>query len=771
LALGEGEEMTTETLATATRTATYTWDAEERRFRDRWGRYVARSEVRAALDRYTDNLQAEVGDITEQLVAGQLDIGSWQLRMEALIKRGHVAATEIAKGGKAQVGPREWGKTGAILRQEYAYLARFARQLEDGRPVNGGTVARAKMYAIAPTATYENLLRDDDIANGFDIERRIRHSNNSCDNCVEYEDMGWQSAGVLPGIGKRCKCLTRCQCTFERMRSEASKAARRKAKMSAKPVVLDQDACDRRRRRAALRDSVEAAPVRLHKSTWLPATELPTLRFAIGTLPATTDEALAAINSLASARGGKALKAEDVYVHYVEAANSNFIGDRWMFLHETTLRNIANGGASGFAFMNSHRTGGLSSPSELPFGRTFAGRYEEHEAEGRTFKRALVGVYMVKGVHPNGSAGPSTDDMHSSIESGTLSDVSMGLTGGTRVCDLCAVDVEEVDDEGDYLCSHVPGTHSKMSDEDREAQVARGVEGGVASYSLLNASPQEVSAVFKGAVPGAGFRKAVGLASRRGLGLATGREIVLAYGPMLTHGERSKLRGKPMAKKGFTLGDLFRRAEEAPDELDGIELAIIERPHEGQGGANGASATDRTGTGTATPPAAPQALTDRERRALLREANMDAREYLDSMKGKFSPHEAAGFKAVYLLAALDDERNTGDVAAVLATLTDQERANLGTFKDVPVRRVDLLKLSQAHRSGHTGAALASGKEDVGDAEVLRPGERALPSVPTGEDELGQDMDATFALAATTPAGVAALKETPEGRAWCQKNGK
>lgn len=219
-----------ETLATATGTKvdTYTWDAEERRYRDRFGRMVSRENIRKAVDRYTDNLQAEVGNLTERMVAGEVEVGEWQIQMEALIKRGHVAATMIAKGGKDQIGAREWGKTGAILRQEYGYLARFARQLEDGRPVNGGTVARAKMYAIAPTATYENIMRDDDIAEGFDIERRHRHSNNSCDNCVEYESMGWQSAGVLPGIGKRCKCLKRCQCTFERMRSEASKKERAK---------------------------------------------------------------------------------------------------------------------------------------------------------------------------------------------------------------------------------------------------------------------------------------------------------------------------------------------------------------------------------------------------------------------------------------------------------------------------------------------------------------------------------------------------------------
>ena len=221
------------TPATGTKLDTYTWNPEERRYRHRSGRLVSREDVRRGIDRYTDNLQAEVGDITERLVAGELEVGEWQIRMERIVKRAHVTATMIAKGGKEQVGAKEWGKTGAILKFEYDHLYRFARQLEAGRPLNGGTVARAKMYAIAATSTYENILRDDDISEGFDVERRHRHSDQSCDQCIEYEARGWQRAGVLPGIGQRCKCLKRCRCTFERKRSAVAEAER--ARMPPRP--------------------------------------------------------------------------------------------------------------------------------------------------------------------------------------------------------------------------------------------------------------------------------------------------------------------------------------------------------------------------------------------------------------------------------------------------------------------------------------------------------------------------------------------------------
>jgi hypothetical protein len=205
----------------------YTWDEGPRQFRDKWGRFVARSDVRASLDRYLDVLQIEIEQVTQELVDRSRSIGSWQAKMEGIIKRSHTAAASIAKGGWKQAGPRDWSRVGNIVKEQYAYLARFARQLEDGRPLSRGTIVRAQMYGLAATGTYEEILREDDLKNGFDEERRLLHSVESCPQCLEYAQRGWQPAGQLPGIGKASQCLTRCRCTFERRRSQASRERRK----------------------------------------------------------------------------------------------------------------------------------------------------------------------------------------------------------------------------------------------------------------------------------------------------------------------------------------------------------------------------------------------------------------------------------------------------------------------------------------------------------------------------------------------------------------
>jgi hypothetical protein len=563
------------------------------------------------------------------------------------------------------------------------------------------------------------------------------------------------------------------------------------------PGVLDYSgpataACDKRRRRAALRDSVEAAPVRLLRDGDFIHESSGRLKFSLGTLPETDEEALGMINLPRLARGDRPLRlarpklghassdrgelaeqdreaeGEEVFIHYAEAANNRFIGDRFMFLHETTLRNVATGGAHGIAFLNSHRSGGLSEPTELPFGYTFSGRYEEHELTGgEVFRRTLLGIYMIKGARPNGSGGPPTDDLSRGIDAGTIRDVSMGLSGGSRICDVCGVDLEERNEKGRYVCPHAPGTDEEMEEEQREGQMARGVAKGYASYSLVDAYPNEVSAVYKGAVPGAGFRKSLELSHDPGFRERRGREVLAAYGPLLTIGERLALGGRAPAPTRTQIGgfptvklkDLVQAAREGDESAGEMEFAVIQAaPKAPPVGSMGLSAGSRAeeappaGHGSKAAPTAHEGLSERDRNSIVREARLDAREYLATMAGKFSPHEVDSFTAAYALAMLDDA----------------ERPAINPMSGEPVKRVDLVKAMHEHRgessSGLVKGAKKGGADLVGSTPVVKPGETALPHVE-GPDPEAAKRERTFANLAGSEQGriILANDMGPEGK--------
>lgn len=296
-------------------------------------------------------------------------------------------------------------------------------------------------------------------------------------------------------------------------------------------TAFNSQKCEQRNRIAGGRLGINAFPLQFK-----PAGERREILASktVGSLPDTPEASLRAINALLP-EGAQKLGPEDVYIHHLEAANSNFIGDRFMFLHDSTLKNIAKGAKNGISFMNSHRTGGLSSPAEMPFGQTFAGLYEQGlDGKGNPVQRTTVGVWMLRGVEPNGSGGPSTDTLNRMLESGSLRDVSVGLRGGETICDVCGNDVNDYEN-----CSHIPGTVRDMSADQIKSQKQRDPNNktGVATYSLFNADFGEISAVYDGAVPGAGVQKVMNFARHADLQQGDVRAFLLdameQYGALL----------------------------------------------------------------------------------------------------------------------------------------------------------------------------------------------------------------------------------------------
>lgn len=195
----------------------YTWDPRARQYRDARGRFVPRTAVRQALSEFVDAAAVRIEVDARLLQAGRINLSEWQLRMEANLKAIHTASAAIAAGGWAQATARDWSAAAVRLKKQYAFLRRFARQIEQGLPLDGRFLVRAASYAVAGDGTYERVLRGIDLASGLVIEeRRIINSEHPCASCITYRALGWQAPGVLPDTGEDCLCGMRCRCTFER---------------------------------------------------------------------------------------------------------------------------------------------------------------------------------------------------------------------------------------------------------------------------------------------------------------------------------------------------------------------------------------------------------------------------------------------------------------------------------------------------------------------------------------------------------------------------
>jgi hypothetical protein len=473
---------------------------------------------------------------------------------------------------------------------------------------------------------------------------------------------------------------------------------------------------------------------------------------ARGTLPRTEAAAVERINKVRG-DGHDPLTAEQVYVTYAEAGNSNFISKYFMFLGDSSLRNIARRAERSMAFMNSHRTGGLSTPAELPYGRTFAGRFERAiTPDGRRFSRTMLGVYMLRGEYPNGQNGPSTDSLYAGIKAGTIFDVSLGIQGGDEFCDVCGNPLGAYNPETyEDICPHIPGTHRKMTEEEIADSLARGVPGGVCSFTLEDATAGEVSPVFDGAVPGAGFRKALRAARARDLSASDLEEARRSFGPLARRRDFSPEppdRGRPAPnprgpampnrKSTVTLANLARVLGEL-----GIE---VEDPDEGAAPPAPPPARPATLTAIAAAPTpAPErpAGGDDDRHRLLEEQVNRLEQALTAQRAAHEAEARAQRKATVLAQA--------------ATWADAQ-VRLGAA--IPAEREGLVGLhAQAAMDDHESPAQVQYR-DGSDTPKLGSRVDALAATfaRRGRHDFTREHVAPAAAAGAAPAGSPPLFE-------------
>lgn len=165
------------------------------------------------------------------------------------------------------------------------------------------------------------------------------------------------------------------------------------------------------------------------------------------------------------------LSAEDVFV-YQGIISSDAMDSYYTKMDaETSLRNYANDLKAGTPLMTYHET------SQSPIGRSFDSSIDVKK-DGKTVVRGLF--YIVRHTKINGE---STDDLIRQIETGTLTEMSVGF-GGINLWYKSSYDGKDI-----FESLYYPG------DKDEN--------GNLVYYYIMDATLREVSLVYKGSCPDA----------------------------------------------------------------------------------------------------------------------------------------------------------------------------------------------------------------------------------------------------------------------------
>jgi hypothetical protein len=201
-------------------TSRFVFDEALQRYRyQATGRLVPDKAIRAGVRRLANAARRQMREETISMYLGEITPQQWYDAMAGLMKSAYGAAVDAASGG-AQLTQAELTRFTKMMEEQFGYLNRFAKQLENGeQALNGTAISRAGMYGDATNDVFENWKRYEMGQAGFDEERRAMDASvENCETCIGEADKGWQPIGTLKALGDS-ECLTNCHCYFEYRKS------------------------------------------------------------------------------------------------------------------------------------------------------------------------------------------------------------------------------------------------------------------------------------------------------------------------------------------------------------------------------------------------------------------------------------------------------------------------------------------------------------------------------------------------------------------------
>ena len=199
----------------------YIWDKSIGRYRDRaTGRLVSERTLLDLGTRYMDEFtRPNVQRLTERMIAGKLDLASWQTQVARELKIGHINEMLIGRGGRAAVTAADYGRVGGHLRFEYRHLDGLAQEIKAGLLSDAQIKMRIDMYVNGLKMSYAEGVEAAKVEAGYRFEQWFLGEAEHCEDCVAFAGQGRQPIGAYPTPGDgHTRCLHNCACHKEYFR-------------------------------------------------------------------------------------------------------------------------------------------------------------------------------------------------------------------------------------------------------------------------------------------------------------------------------------------------------------------------------------------------------------------------------------------------------------------------------------------------------------------------------------------------------------------------
>lgn len=196
----------------------YTFDKDTGRYRSSGtGRFVARKQITSLLEKQVADTEARMQDLVTALHEEKIAPSVFLAQARTELKRAHITNRALGAGGWDQLDSKDYGATGGALKNAYQRLVGTVEDMQRGDASLPQAQQRMRSYAGDARRQYfdaEKSRRQPSDANMVLIYRRIAAADaNTCGDCMDYYEQGWQYSVYSPG--ENCECRGSCRCRRE----------------------------------------------------------------------------------------------------------------------------------------------------------------------------------------------------------------------------------------------------------------------------------------------------------------------------------------------------------------------------------------------------------------------------------------------------------------------------------------------------------------------------------------------------------------------------
>lgn len=135
----------------------WSYDKSSNRYRnDATGRYMSNAQMLSVRDAFIDKQKTAVRQLANDLAERRITVQEWTVKMRSVIKTTILDEYLLGIGGRNMATSRDYGRVGALVKDQYAFLNNFANDILNNASMTEDQIgARSEMYVSSGTESFE----------------------------------------------------------------------------------------------------------------------------------------------------------------------------------------------------------------------------------------------------------------------------------------------------------------------------------------------------------------------------------------------------------------------------------------------------------------------------------------------------------------------------------------------------------------------------------------------------------------------------------------